>query len=161
MNRARFALAATLLITAVLPVLGQQAPQLNSVLAGKKLTPPIRGDAQVEYTSCAGNAVGCTHNQGGMIVTTVPVKNVSSAPIARLAIDITWYDKAGTIVAGGKGVIPGLLQPNEVQTVTIETPFNAKMSTNNFRFSHVNGDVKPKKVAKLDSKPAAPAPAKK
>ena len=81
-----------------------------------------------------------------------------------MKIDITWYDKGGTVVTGGQGVIAGLLQPGEVQTVRIETPFDSRMATNNFLFSHVNGTVKPKRVAKLDvpkEPAAAPAAAKK
>jgi hypothetical protein len=168
MNRARFAIAATVMVIGFVVASApfadaQQAPQLNSVLAGKKLTPPIRGEAQVEFTACAGNSVGCTRREGNTIVTTVPVKNVSSAPIARLRIDVTWYDKAGTVVTGGQGVLSALLQPGEVQTIRIETPYDGRMSTNNFLFAHVNGTIKPKRVAKLDvPRPAAePAAAKK
>jgi hypothetical protein len=166
MNRARLAFAAALVIAGVAGpgVEAQQAPQLNSVLAGKKLTPPIRGEAQVEFTACANNSVGCTRREGSTIVTTVPVKNVSAAPIARFKIDVTWYDKGGVVVSGGQGVLTTLLQPGEVQTVRIETPYDARMLTNNFVFSHVNGTVKPKKVAKLDvprEPAAAPAAVKK
>ena len=161
MNRARLIVAATVIAIGGVALLGPtthaQAPQLNSVLAGKKLTPPIRGEAQVQFTACAGNAVGCTKRNNDVIVTNVPVKNVSSGPIARLTVNITWYDKAGAIVSGGRGVINGLLQPGELGNVTIETPYNARMQTNNFVFSHVNGTVKPLKVAKLE--PAATAAA--
>ncbi len=82
--------------------------------------------------------------------TRIVVKNVSSGPIARLTITETWYDKAGAVVAGGRGVIPGLLQPDEVQTVVIQTQYNAKMSSNNWNFSHVNGTVVPKRVPKIE-----------
>ena len=58
----------------------------------------------------------------------------------------TWYDKGGAIVAGGKGVINGLLQPGEIQTIVIETPYNPKMSSNAWNFSHANGTVKTSKV---------------
>jgi hypothetical protein len=162
MNRARLIVAATVIAIGGVVLLGpaghaQQTPQLNAVLAGKKLTPPLRGEALVEFTACAGNAVGCTKRNNDVIVTTVPVKNVSSGPIARLTINITWYDKAGAIVSGGRGVINGVIQPGEVANVTIETPFNARMQTNNFVFSHVNGTVKPRKVAKLEPPAAAAA----
>jgi hypothetical protein len=162
MNRVRSIVAATVIAIGGVVLLGpaayaQQAPQLNSVLAGKKLTPPIRGEAQVQFTACAGNAVGCTKRNNDVIVTTVPVKNVSSGPIARLTINITWYDKAGAIVSGGRGVVNGIIQPGEVANVMIETPYNARMQTNNFVFSHVNGTVKPMKVAKLEG-PTTAAP---
>ena len=48
--------------------------------------------------------------------------------------------------------INGLLQPGEIQTITIETPYNPKMNSNNWNFAHANGTVKPAKVKleKLD-----------
>jgi hypothetical protein len=162
MNRERFSVAATLLFTGVFAVAAlpaaAQAPQLNSVLAGKKLTPPIRGEAQLQVVWPP-----VTKRDKDVVVTRFMVKNVSSAPIARLAIDIPWYDKGGAVVAGGKGVV-NLIQPNEVQTVLVETQYNAKMLSNNYQFSHVNGTIKVVKVAKLEvpKEPAAtPAAAKK
>ena len=74
------------------------APPMTSVLAGKKFTPPIKGQADVEFTKPV------TKNEKDMVVTTIMVKNTSPAPIARLTVDETWYDKAGDLVAGGKGV---------------------------------------------------------
>ena len=44
-------------------------------------------------------------------------------------------------------MINGLLQPGEIQTIIIDTPFNAKMNSNSWNFSHANGTVKPQKVA--------------
>jgi hypothetical protein len=85
------------------------------------------------------------------------VRNASTAPIARLAVTETWYDKGGAIVAGGKGVINGLLQPGEVQTIVIETPYNKAMSSNNWNFTHANGNVKPAKVKSLDEPKGAAA----
>jgi hypothetical protein len=172
MNRVRFA-AATLMTTGLIMgvALAAQtppAPDLHPILAGMKVTPPVRGEAQVEYTACPGTNVGCTKRDGNAVVTTVPVRNASSAPIARLAIEQTWYDKSGGVVTSTKGVINGLLQPGEVQTIRIETDYDPKMNGNQFVFTHANGTVKPAKVAKLDApadagKDAAakPAPAAK
>ena len=53
-----------------------------------------------------------------------------------------------------------MLQPDEVQTMSIESAYNPKMKSNNYNFSHPNGTVKAKQVAKLeggdepDAKPA-------
>ena len=153
MNRARLALAATLVATAFVGgVIGQtaQAPPMKSVLAGRKFTPPIKGEAAVEYTAPV------TKREKEMVVTRITVRNASVGPIPRLTIDETWYDKGGVVVTGGKGVVQGLLQPGEVQVVTIETPFNAKMTSNNYQFGHANGTVKPVRVAKLEvPKPTA------
>jgi hypothetical protein len=164
MNRVRFVAAATLiaagLVTAVtLAAQTPQAPQLQSVLAGKKLTPPIRGEAFVEHTA------PITKRVKDMVVTTVQVKNVSSGPIARLTLEESWYDKGGALVIGGKAVINGLLQPGEIQTLTSETPYDSKMSGNRLVFSHVNGTIKAVLVKKMESgpgaSPAAPAAAAK
>lgn len=154
MNRVRFAAAATLiaagLVTAVtLAAQTPQAPQMQSVLAGKKLTPPIRGEAFVEHTAPV------TKRVKDMVVTTVQVKNVSSGPIARLTLEESWYDKGGALVIGGKAVINGLLQPGEIQILTSETPYDAKMSGNRLVFSHVNGTIKAVLVKKMEGAPTA------
>ena len=99
-----------------------------------------------------------------MVIEKIQVKNMSTAPIARLTIDETWYDKGGATIGGGKGILKGLLQPGEVQTVTVESPFNAKMSANQYRFSHANGGVTPHQVNKFEAdgkEPAAKPVAKK
>src|SRR5712692_4784875 len=159
MNRARFTVAATLvgasLATGVLAQTPQtpQAPPMTSVLAVKKFTPPAQGAAEVDFTKPA------TRKEGDMVVTRIQVKNTMTKPIARLTIAETWYDKSGTTVGGSKGTINGLLQPGEVQTIKIETPYNAKMSANNWNFSHANGTVpKPHRVEKIDD-PNAKEPA--
>lgn len=162
MNRARLAVAATFVTTtmyagAALAAQATQAPPMTQVLAGKKFTPPVRGEALVEFTQPVTKA------QPGknMVLTTIKVRNQSTAPIARLQVSETWYDKAGAIVAGGRGVINGLLQPGEIQTIEITTPYNAKMSSNNWNFTHANGTVKVAKVKTLDApKDPAAAPAK-
>lgn len=162
MNRARHLFAAALVGVSVSitagTVLAQtaQAPVLTPLLTGKKFTPPLRGEANIEILQPASK------KEGNNVVTKIQVKNISAAPIARLTVDETWYDAGGAVVAGGKGVVNGMIQAGEVQTVTIETPYTAKMKSNNWNFAHANGTVKPKKVAKFDggdSKDAA-APAK-
>ena len=81
------------------------------------------------------------------------------APIARLQVTETWYDKGGTVVASSRRRINGLLQPQEIQTMTIETPYSTKLSSNNWNFTHANGTVKIAKVKSLDPpKDAAATP---
>lgn len=164
MNRARFSLAATFVTLALgavgLAAQAAQAPPMKSVLAGKKLTPPARGEVIVEYIGPNLKAVK------DMIVTTFQVKNIGVAPIARLTITQSWYDKAGSVVGGGKGYVDGLLQPGDVQTVTVESPKKESYARDQYNFTHANGSVKAKKVPKLAKTPAAApsgdaAPAKK
>ena len=157
MNRARLLVAATLvgasLVGVDAAVAGQAAaaPDLKPILAGKKFTPPIKGQAEVQFTKPV------TKREKDLVITTIQVKNASNAPIPRLTVDETWYDKGGNMIPGGKGVINGLLQPGEVATVRIETAYNAKMSSNNWNFSHANGTVKPKKVKALEEPGKEPA----
>jgi hypothetical protein len=162
MNRARFFFAAALVgagLAGPVPAQTPQAPQLTPVLAGRNIKPPFKGNAAVDFSRPVRS------RDGDMVVEKIQVKNMTSAPIARLTIDETWYDKGGATIAGGKGMLKGLLQPGEVQTVTVESPFNAKMSANQYRFSHANGGVTPHQVNKLEgetaAKPAAAKPAPK
>jgi hypothetical protein len=160
MSRARFTLAAVLVVAGV-SLLAQgaapapQGPTLTPLLAGKKFTPPVRGSADVDFLKPV------TKRDKEMVVTTIEVKNMSNAPIARLMIDETWYDKAGNTVAGGKGSINGLLQPGETQTITIQTQYNKSMAANNWNFTHANGAVKPTQVDSFDPAEAAAIAAKK
>jgi len=138
-----------------------QAPPMTQVLAGKKFTPPFKGQADVDFTKPV------TKNNKGTVTTTIQVKNNMNAPLLRLTVDETWYDKSGGLVTGGKGII-NRLEPGEIGTIKIETPFDPKMSANNYNFTHANGTVKPHRVDKLTpagevaKEPAAkPAAAKK
>ena len=156
MNRVHFAVAATLISTTMFAgaVVAAQSTQLTPVLAGKKITPPIKGEATIDFTQPVTKALPGKN----LVQTVIKVKNSTASPIARLQVAETWYAGAGAIIAGGRGVINGLLQPGEVQTITIETPYNAKMKSNNWNFTHANGTVKPTKVKSLDA-PAADAAA--
>jgi len=154
--KARFALAATLVGASLVSAnvsLAQQpaaAPPMQSILAGKKFIPPIKGQADIEFVRSA------TKREGGTLVTKVQVKNTSPAPIARLKITETWYDKSGGMIPGGEGIINGLLQPGEVQTIEIRTPTNSNMNSSMYTFNHANGTVKTHQVKSLDAKePAA------
>ena len=148
MNRARVGLAATLVAVSFAGGTAfAQAPPMTSVLAGKKLTPPVKGQALVDYTKPN------VKKEKEAIISTFFVKNTSEQPIARLTVDDTWYDDKGTVVTGGRGVILGLLQPGEVKEIQIETTFNSKMKTNNWQFSHANGPVKPTQVDMMDGLP--------
>ncbi len=136
-------------------LMAQQAPEFKQVLAGKKVEPPLKGQADVEYTQPV------TKKNGDNVVTTLKVKNMSAAPLARLKIAETWFDKGGNIVGGGEATLDKPLGVGAVETITIQTPWSAKMNGNGYNFSHANGTVKPKRVSKLDDPAkAAAAPAK-
>jgi hypothetical protein len=157
MNRVRFAFAATLVGALGVggstlfaqetkaPAQETKPPEFKLVLEGKKFTPPVRGSAEVDFLRSA------TRREGNLLVTKIQVKNMSPAPIPRLTIDEVWYDKNNEIIPGGKGVVPGLLQPGEIQTVEIRTPSNPAMTRSMLQFSHANGTVpKPHPVTSFD-----------
>ena len=159
MIRARFVFAATLVgaslaagsASAQVPA----APDFKPILAGKNFTPPIRGAADVEFTKPV------TKREKDTVIDKVEVKNISSRPIARLTVEAIYYDKAGTVIANGRGFINGLLPAGKVETVTVETPFNVKMNSSNYKFTHANGTINQTRVDKIDNPDAPAAPAKK
>jgi hypothetical protein len=166
MKRARLAFAATIagVIAAgglTIAAQGQpapaapKAPEFKSVLAGKKFTPPIRGQATIDIVRSPTQRVGTT------LVTKIQVKNTSNAPIARLQVVETWYDKTNNIIPGGKGEITGLLQPGEVGSIEVRTPTNPNMNASKLMFTHANGTVDVKAVKAIDAKAGAKEPATK
>jgi hypothetical protein len=112
--------------------------------APRKLISPVRGEATVEYTRPA------TKRAGANVVTTLVIKNTSAAPIAGFRLEENWADKAGNLAGGDVYRHPKPLMPGEVITVTLTTPFNARMTSNSYNFVHANGTVKPKSVPKID-----------
>ena len=167
MKRARFAFAATIagvIAASGLAIAAQgqpapaapKAPEFKNVLAGKKFTPPIRGQATIDIVRTP------TRRDGTTLVTKIQVKNTSAAPIARLQVAETWYDKSSNVIPGGKGEIPGLLQPGEVGSIEVRTPVNPNMNASKLMFTHANGTVDVKSVKSLDApKAAAKEPATK
>ena len=160
----RFAVAATLVgvSLAVPSLLAQKAPEMHPILAGKKVDPPINGQAEIDFMQPV------TKRNGDVVTTNIRVKNTSAGPIARLTIAETWFDKGQQSVATSQGSLDKPLNPGAVDTVTIQTPWSARMNGNSWQFSHANGTVKPRRVPKVEdtskegaAKAAAPAPAKK
>ena len=112
--------------------------------APRKLISPFRGDATVEYTPPV------TKRSGSNIVTTMTIKNTSPGPLAGFRLEESWSDKGGNLAGGDIYRHPRPLMPGEVINVTLTNPFNARMSSNSYNFVHANGNVKPKKVPKID-----------
>jgi hypothetical protein len=164
MIRARLVLAATtvaLSIPAGVALFAQTpaAPDLHPILAGRAITPPFKGEAQIQV-----QWPPTTHRDKDNVVTTIRIKNISSGPLKGFKVDQPWYNKDGAVVASTTASVVGMFQPNEVQTLTLELPYHTGMDRNNYLFSHANGSVKkPETVAKIDApaataaKPATPA----
>ena len=147
MNRMHRSFAATLatvvLASGAFAAQTAQAPPMKSVLAGKKVVSPAKGEVRIEYTDAISKRTG------NAVITTVEVKNIWNAPIARLTLNQTWFDDKGAIVTGNKGFIDGVLQPGEIGKVVVETPYKAGMSRPSMKFTHAYGSVKEMRVKKL------------
>jgi hypothetical protein len=123
------------------------APAQGAPADRPRLVAPIRGVAQIGYTK----PVVKRGKVGGkdFVITTMQIKNMAAGPIAGLKVDDFWYDKGGNPLPSDSYRHPRPLQPNEVITVTLETPADPRMNRNQWQFSHANGEIKPVLVAKM------------
>jgi hypothetical protein len=120
--------------------------------------PPVAVASSVVHTSVKpmkGTAVinvlkPVVKVQGGEVVTTIKVKNLSYGSIAGLKLDEYWYDKRGNIVTGDSKRVMKPIMPNEIVTIELRTPRDPKMDRNTFQFSHANGKVKVDTVPKFE-----------
>ena len=118
------------------------APAAQS--APRKLISPYRGDATVEFTKPVSK------RDGANIVTTMTIKNTSPGPLAGFRLEESWSDKTGNLAGGDVYRHPKPFMPGEVIQVKLTTPFNSRMQSNSYNFIHANGNVKPKKVPKIE-----------
>ena len=115
--------------------------------APQKIVPPIRGQANLGVTKPVTKAMKIDGKD--FIVTTMKVKNMSAGSIAGLKADEFWLDKAGNPVGGDTFRYRKPLQPNEVIEIEFRTPRDPKMASNQYQFSHANGQIKTQLVPKL------------
>ena len=123
------------------------APAQGAPAERARLVAPVRGVAQIGYTKPVvkrGKVDG-----KDFVITTMQIKNMAAGPIAGLKVDDFWYDKAGNPLPSDSYRHPRPLQPNEVITVTLETPADPRMNRNQWQFSHANGEIKPVLVPKM------------
>jgi hypothetical protein len=109
-----------------------------------KFVQPIKGVAELGFLKPVVKV------QGGEVVTTIKIKNLSTGAIAGLKIDEYWYDKAGNMLPGDSKRLRQPLLPGEVTTVELRTPKNAKMDRNSYQFTHAYGQVKTKVLTKIE-----------
>jgi hypothetical protein len=125
------------------PAAAMEAPApvaaADSEPAAPRLVPAVQGEAQLGYTQPV--VKNATIDGREFVVTTIDVKNMSTGAIAGLIVDEFWYDRAGNPVTGANFRHPRPLQPEEVITVTLETPRNAQMDRNQYSFKHANGEI--------------------
>lgn len=143
------ALAGVTLLVAGTAVAGQ-APKPAAPAAttpAPRLAAPMRGAANVAVTkpvTKSGKVDG-----KDFIITTMKIKNLSAGSIAGFKADEFWLDKGGNPVGGDTFRSRKPIQPNEIVEMTFQTPRNPAMSSNQYRFSHANGEVKTQLVPKL------------
>ncbi len=144
-NRALLALSLVAAIVAGASIALAQASQAPAAPASTtKWVDTLKGTADIQYLKPQIKLA-----KDGTIVTTFEVKNMSPKAIARLTIEEFWYDKKGNPVSGDKKFLKKPLMPGEIGTIVLETPKNPNMDRNSYKFSHANGDVKPKVVTKF------------
>jgi hypothetical protein len=130
---------------AVLMLSGAYAyAQAPAATGGSKLISPVRGQAEIGYLTPVSK------REGGMVVTTIKIKNMATAPIAGLKVDEFWYDKAGEPVTGAQPFrYRKPLMPGEVIDVVLRVPTDPRMSSNQYKFEHANGTIKATRLPKL------------
>lgn len=123
-------------------------PAAQAPAAPRKLISPVRGEATVEITAPATKVVG------NNVVTTIFLKNTSTAPIAGLKVEENYYDRAGQPIGGDIYRSRSPIMPGQVVKIELTTPRRPGMGDNRYNFSHANGTIpKPKVVPKLEVTP--------
>lgn len=91
-----------------------------------------------------------TKVEGTTVVTTLKIKNLSKGPISGLKVNEYWFDKAGNSAPGGTVQLRQPLAVGAVRTLTLKTPRTDKMESNSYQFTHANGTVNTKLIAKIE-----------
>ena len=126
------------------PAAGQPAPASNTAAPRPKFVAPVRGEAEIGYLRPNTKVVD------NMVVTVIKVKNLSNGAIAGLRVEEFWYDKVNTPLPSDSQRLKKPLLPGEVVTVELHTPKNPGMNRNSYKFSHANGTIKAKLLAKIE-----------
>ena len=74
----------------------------------------------------------------------------TTGAIAGLKVEENWYDKGGNPVTGDTYRHPRPLKAGEIISITLRTPRNPAMNSNQYQFSHANGTIKTNIVPKLE-----------
>lgn len=113
-------------------------------LAGAASAQTVKGLAEVGYLKPV------TKVQGTDVVTTFKVKNLSKGTIVGLKIEEFWYDKEDNLLPGGIRQLREPLKAGEVATMELRTRRSPKMDRNSYRFTHTNGQVNMRLLAKIE-----------
>ena len=121
-----------------------QSPAAKAAPAAPaKWVRPVKGTATIEIIRGAPKKIGSD------IVTVLRIKNTSSGSIALLKIDEYWYDRKLAVVSGDQQRITRPFNPGEIVEVTMKSPMKPDLYTNQYQFSHAQGDIKVTAVKKF------------
>lgn len=109
----------------------------------RRLIAPVRGEAPLDITKPDTKVVK------GEVITKITVRNAAKGAIAGLKIEENWYDKGGNPVGGDTYRHPRPLREGEVISITLKTPRTPAMNSNQYQFTHANGNIKTQLVPKL------------
>ena len=121
-------------------------PTQSAPAAKARLMPAIRGTVDVNMTRPKTGRDLKTKE----IVTKITLKNMMSGSIAGLRVDEYWYDRQGNMLPGDSQRLKKPVLPGEVITIELRVPDNKSFFQNQYKFSHANGEVKTKVVAKVE-----------
>ena len=136
-------IAVGILLTASLGVAQTQAAGQAQAPPAVKWVNPIRGTVEIAFLRPEVKRVKAD------VVTTIKVKNMSNGPIARLKVEEFWWDNNNNPVSSNQDWARKPVMPGEIVTFTMTTPWDSRMYKNNYKYSHANGDIKPKQVPKF------------
>jgi hypothetical protein len=105
-----------------------------------KWVTPVKGIANVEVIQSTPKKVG------DELVTSLKVKNISDGAIAMLKVDEYWYDKKRETVSACTERVRQPINPKQIVDIEVKCAYKADIDTNQFFFSHANGDIKAKSV---------------
>ena len=147
LNRAILALAlAVAFLASGSLAFAQTPPATPAASAPTKFVDTIKGLAEVQFIKVSAKG------EKDFVVTTFRVKNMSPKPIARLTLEEFVYGSGAakdTPITGDRVFLKKPLMPGEEVEMVLHTPRKPGMASNNFKFSHANGDIKPKLVTKF------------
>jgi hypothetical protein len=141
-NRAVLALIAVLALAAAAPLVAVAMQQAAQEPPKAVWVTPFRGVADVEYLK----PVPKVDHKEGVVTTNIQVRNKANGALIRLTVEEFWYDRSGTLITGSKDICKRPLKAGETYTFTLKSAYDKRSYSNSYKFSHANGDVKPKLV---------------
>jgi len=112
--------------------------EMRSMLASRtesRLVATIRGPGQVGYIQ------PITRRDGGEMITTFRIKNISTGALAGFKVDEFWYDDNGDTVTGGSYRMRRPFLQDQIIEVSLRVPRDSRMARSNYEFTHQNGVV--------------------